>query len=172
MDRGGFKRKGNGAGDNLPANVPTPERLMQCAEPRQMLESALVAFSASFGALFNQAEVEARRLLRMNLAIDMIERQILDPDKVAQLTDAQAANLLQVLSYNARGSTAALLEISKTIMSSRGTVAILSNLRAVATSYANGGSGPAPIESQGGSGNGIPETKNGGGKMAGRFIGS
>lgn len=171
MKRGGFKRKGNGAGDNLPANVPTPERLMQCAEPRQMLESALVAFSASFGALFNQAEVEAQRLLRMNLAIDMIERQILDPDKVAQLTDAQAASLLQVLSYNARGSTAALLEISKTIMSSRGTVAILSNLRAVATSYANGGSGPAPIE-QGGSGNGLPEQTNGGGKMAGRFIGS
>lgn len=171
MKRGGFKRNGGGTTDNVPANVPTPERLLQCAEPRQMLESALVAFSASFGALFNQAEVEAARLLRMNVAIDMIERQILDPDKVAQLTDAQAASLLQVLSYNARGSTAALLEISKTIMSSRGTVAILSNLRAVATSYANGGSGPAPIE-QGGSGNGRPEQTNGGGKMAGRFIGS
>lgn len=171
MNRGGFKRKGNGADDNLPANVPTPERLLQCAEPRQMLESALVAFSASFGALFNQAEVEAMRLARMNLAIDMIEKKILDPRKIEDLTDAQAASLLQVLSYNARGSTGVLLEISKTIMSSRGTVAILSNLRAVATSYANGGSGPAPIE-QGGSGDGHPEKTNGGGKMAARFNGS
>ncbi len=170
MKRGGFKRKANGETDNLPVTYPSAERLLQCAEPRQMLESALVAFSASFGALFNQAEVEAQRLLRMNLAIDMIERQILDPAKVRELSDAQAASLLQVLSYNARGSTATLLEISKVIMSSRGTVAILSNLRAVATSYANGGSGPAPIE-QGGSGNGRPEQANGGGKMAGRFIG-
>lgn len=172
MERGGFKRKGgNGPSDNLPARVPSPSELLQIAEPSQLLGASLSAFGATFGALFQQAEVEASRLARMNLAIDSIERTILDPAKIENLTDAQAASLLQILSYNAGRSTATLLEISKVVMSSRAQIAILSNIRAAAMSYSNGGSGPAPIE-QGGSGDGVPEKTNGNGKVASRFIGS
>ncbi len=170
IKRGGFKRNGGNQSDTVPAKVPTPERLLECVEPRQLLDSALVAFGASFGAIYLQAEVEAGRLARMNTAIDLIEKKLLDPEAIEDMSDAQQAALLQVLTYNARGSTGVLLEISKTIMSSRATAAMLANLRAVAMSYANGGSGPAPIE-QGGSGNGHPETKDGSGKMAKRFNG-
>lgn len=165
--RGKFKRRGEA---EATAELPAPVDVLKHCEPSQLLDSALVAFDASFSAIYAQAVVEARRLGRLNAALDRIEGRLLDPELIDSLSEAQAGSLMQVLQYNARGSTQTLLEISKTIMSSRATTTILANLRQIAMSYHNGGQGPAPIES-GGSGNGQTRAPNTGGKMAQRFNG-
>ena len=63
IKRGGFKRNGGDKPDTLPAKVPTPERLLEMVEPRQLLDAALVAFGAWVAAGFFIAFLFAAKIL-------------------------------------------------------------------------------------------------------------
>lgn len=167
-ERGGFKRKAKGG---LPATVPEVDNLIAQVSPVQLTGQATSAFYAAFSALYEQAEIEAQRLARLNPIIRKLEDELLSDEVLDGLTPRQKADLWNALLYSSRGSTQVLMEISKTIMNSRATATILANLRRIAMSYENGGHGPAPVTGGSVDGEGTVTPSNGNGKMASRFSG-
>lgn len=100
-------------------------------QPSAFATTAMQSFQRTFLTLFQQADVEAARLARINRVIHRLEDSLLDPDNLDELGPQQQVLLLEALERSQRGSTTMLLSISKVMTDVRSIVGTVDSLQRV-----------------------------------------
>lgn len=87
-------------------------------------ELAVSSFDKTFRAIFNQAHEEVDRLERINTAMNLVEQQLLMPDRIQQLDTLQQIALMELLSRTQQATIKNVMAFGGTLEKIRTIVSI------------------------------------------------
>jgi len=90
---------------------------------------AVSAFERTYSILFQQALTEAERLERVNGAMAILEQELLDPERIAQMDVSQRLMLLDMLSRTSNSSIKNLMGFGTMFMNIKTVVGVLESVR-------------------------------------------
>jgi hypothetical protein len=90
---------------------------------------AVTAFEKTYSVLFSQALTEADRLERVNNAMSVLEQELLDPERIAQMDTAQRLMLLDMLSRTSNSSIKNLMGFGNLFMNIKTVVGVLESVK-------------------------------------------
>lgn len=90
---------------------------------------AVTAFEKTYSVLFQQAMTEADRLERVNQAMSVLEQELLNPERIAQMDVSQRLMLLDMLSRTSNSSIKNLMGFGQLFMNIKTVVGVLESVR-------------------------------------------
>lgn len=90
---------------------------------------AVTAFEKTYSVLFEQALTEADRLQRVNGAMSVLEQELLDPERIAQMDTAQKLMVFDLLTRTSNTSIKNLMGFGQMFMNIKTVVSILENTK-------------------------------------------
>ncbi len=88
---------------------------------KSLMAQAAEATEATYQALFEQGKVEARRLGKVNSALEALEETLLDPKRIAELDGefTDKIELMNALRSSSFMGTRTLMDLSKLVLQAR-----------------------------------------------------
>lgn len=107
--------------------------------------SAVASFERTFRAIFKQANEEVSRLDRINNAMNLLEGQLLDPDRIQDMDTMQQIALMELLSRNQQATIKNIMGFSGTLSKIRTVVGVFDGIQQY-TSLPGSPTGDFPTE--------------------------
>jgi len=107
--------------------------------------SAVASFERTFRAIFKQANEEVSRLDRINTAMNLLEGQLLDPERIQDMDTMQQIALMELLSRNQQATIKNIMGFSGTLSKIRTVVGVYDGIQQY-TSLPGSPTGDFPTE--------------------------
>lgn len=91
--------------------------------------SAVASFERTFRAIFKQANEEVSRLDRINNAMNLLEGQLLDPERIQEMDTMQQIALMELLSRNQQATIKNIMGFSGTLSKIRTVVGVYDGIQ-------------------------------------------
>ncbi len=85
---------------------------------------AVASFDRTFRAIFNQSHEEVERLERINAAMNLVEQQLLDPERIQEMDTMQQIALMELLSRTQQATLKNVMSFGGTLEKVRTIVSI------------------------------------------------
>jgi len=95
----------------------------------QFAGKAVSAFERTYSALFTQAHTEVNRLERVNHAMGLLEQNLLDPDRIADMDPSQQIALAELLTRTSNSTIRNLMNFGELFMDIRSVVGLLDGVQ-------------------------------------------
>ena len=92
-------------------------------------KDAVTAFEKTYSVLFEQALTEAERLQRVNIAMGVLEEELLDPTRIAEMDTSQKLLVFDLLTKTSNTSIRNLMGFGQLFMNIKTVVSILENTK-------------------------------------------
>ena len=98
--------------------------------PREVFsKSAVTAFERTYSVLFEQSMVEAERLTKVNATMSLLEEELLDPERIADMDVSQKLLVFDLLTRTSNTSIRNLMSFGQMFMNIKTVVSILENTK-------------------------------------------
>lgn len=96
---------------------------------KQFHIEAVQSFESTFRCIFNQANEEVARLNRINTAMALLERRLLDPDVIEEMDTMQQIALMELLSKSQQSTVKNVLGFSNVLSKVRTIVGVFDGIQ-------------------------------------------